>query len=198
MMAMLRSPVAICGNGLSRRVILAPSAIAGPLHESRTKSCSGCRAPVSGQGEDRGSARRFRQSTRSDHRMARCELRCRWVDLNPIEYTRRCERRARDLFRRCDDRERIRRSLVRLAEGRDRRWGLSRPRRRAEITGWSGPAQDAVIGIRNLSSAVTRFAGNTLTDPLVSERKVITGVIDGRVIQTGPDRPQIWRVPYYA
>jgi hypothetical protein len=122
--------------------------------------------------------------------MARCELRCRWVDLNPIEYTRRCERRARDLFRRCDDRERIRRSLVRLAEGRDRRWGLSRPRRRAEITGWSGPAQDAVIGIRNLSSAVTRFAGNTLTDPLVSERKVITGVIDGRVIQTGPDRPQ--------
>ena len=26
------------------------------LHESRTTSCSGCRAPVSGQGEDRGSA----------------------------------------------------------------------------------------------------------------------------------------------
>jgi Protein of unknown function (DUF1488) len=33
-----------------------PSAIAGPLHESRTTSCSGCRAPVSGQGEGRGSA----------------------------------------------------------------------------------------------------------------------------------------------
>ena len=41
---------------LSRRVIRAPSAIAGPLHESRTTSCSGCRAPVSGQGKDRGSA----------------------------------------------------------------------------------------------------------------------------------------------
>ena len=48
--------VAICENGKSGRANHVPSAIAGPLHESRTTSCSGCRAPVSGQGEDRGSA----------------------------------------------------------------------------------------------------------------------------------------------
>ena len=32
-MGMSRSPVVICGNVNSRRVIHAPSAIAGPLHE---------------------------------------------------------------------------------------------------------------------------------------------------------------------
>jgi hypothetical protein len=59
--------VAICGNGKSALGIHAPSAIAGLFHESRAAwraapvcrlgrqaSSSGCRAPVSGQGEDRG------------------------------------------------------------------------------------------------------------------------------------------------
>jgi hypothetical protein len=52
--------VEITGRDLREREVRArhprPSVIAGPLHDSRTKSCSGCRAPVSGQGEDRGSA----------------------------------------------------------------------------------------------------------------------------------------------
>jgi hypothetical protein len=55
MMGMSRSPVVICGNVNSRRVIHAPSAIAGPLHESATSS-SGCRTPISCQNQDRHSA----------------------------------------------------------------------------------------------------------------------------------------------
>jgi len=59
--------------------------------------------------------------------MAGCELRCRWLDLNAIEYTRRRERRAGGLFPRRDDRERIRPPLLRGAEGRDRGWRVSGP-----------------------------------------------------------------------
>jgi hypothetical protein len=59
--------------------------------------------------------------------MARRELRCRWVDLNAIEYTRRRERRAGRLFRQRDDRERLRGPVVRGTEGRDCRWRISGP-----------------------------------------------------------------------
>src|SRR3984893_1954723 len=72
-MGMSRSPVAICENGKSGQAIHAPLAIAGPFDDSRTTSCSGCRAPVSCQDQDRHSARRIRQPARSD---------VAWLDAN--------------------------------------------------------------------------------------------------------------------
>src|SRR3984893_15234555 len=50
---MSRSPVAICGDGKSRRIIHAPSAIAGPLGETRTTSRTRSRTPLSCQNQDR-------------------------------------------------------------------------------------------------------------------------------------------------
>jgi hypothetical protein len=119
---MSRSPVAIFGNGRSGRDMRVPSAIVGPLHESREASRSGGRTPVSCQDQDRHSARRTRQPARSDERMVGRKLWCRWVDLNAIEYTRRRERRAGRLFPRRDDRERLRGPVVGGTEGRDYRW----------------------------------------------------------------------------
>jgi hypothetical protein len=50
-------------------------------------------------------------------------------------------------------RQRICSPVVRLAEGRNSRWGVSGPTRRTDTTGGSGTGQDALIGSVFIESA---------------------------------------------
>ena len=71
--------VEITGRDLRERAAAtakAGSVIGGLLHEGDPKGPSGCRTPVSRQDQDRHSARRTRQPTRSDERMVGRKLWC--------------------------------------------------------------------------------------------------------------------------
>jgi hypothetical protein len=76
-----------------------------------------------------------RSPPRPDERMAWCELRAGCMDHRAIGQSERRQRCAGDLFTRCDNRECIRRPLVRGAEDREHGMGYScrRIRRRGPV-----------------------------------------------------------------
>jgi len=98
---MSRSPVAICGNGGSRAHFR--RLIGGGRARFMKVAQQAARDPSAGflsGSKDRSPGWRLGQSARPYHRMARCQLRGRWLDLDRIKLCLRRERAWRKHTRR--------------------------------------------------------------------------------------------------